>query len=270
MGRPDVTPLDILKLTPRTNCGECGLGSCMTFSLHVVQGSKDSRDCPYLDAELAESVGQADADPQAPEPDRREDLLATLKQDVRTIDLSSVAAKLGGVMRGDRLAIPCLGKTFEVDPQGGLHSEAHIHGWIHLPVLQYVVHGEGKDPTGVWASFRQLDGLRTWDRFFTHRCEKPFHEMADEHTDLFFDILSTFGRPFEADDLTADRAVILLPLPKVPIVLLYWPPEEGFESKLSLLFDKATEVNLGAEGAYLLVQGILEMFRRFIAKHGQQ
>ena len=270
MGKSDVTPLDILKHTPRTNCGECGLGSCMAFSLQVVQGRKRPQDCPYLDAEFAERLGEAGPNSQAPEPDRRETLLETLRKDVRGIDLASVAAKLGGVMRGDRLAIRCLGKTFEIDPEGGLHSDAHVHGWIHLPVLQYVVHGEGKDPTGVWATFRELGGLRDWNRFFSHRCEKPLHEMADEHADLLFNILSLFGHHFDADDLTADRSVVLLPLPKVPIVLLYWLPEEGFESKLSLLFDKATEANLGAEGTYLLVQGILEMFRRFIAKHGRR
>lgn len=270
MGKPDVTPLDVFKQTPRTNCGECGLGSCMTFALQVVRGEKRPQDCPYLDMEIAEGAGEAGPEPQASEPGRRESLLEALKKDVRGVDLPSVAGKLGGVMHGDRLAIRCLGKVFEIDPEGGLHSEAHVHGWIHLPLLQYVAHGEGKDPTSVWATFRELDGLREWDRFFSHRCEKAFHEMADEHTDLFFDLLSLFGRDFEAEDLTADRSIVLLPLPKVPIVFLYWPPEEGFESKLLLLFDRATEVNLGVEGTYLLVQGILEMFRRFIAKHGQR
>jgi len=268
MGKPAVTPLEVFKQTPRTNCGECGLDSCMTFALQVVQGQKSPQDCPYLAAEMADAIGQAGPGSRADEPNRRESLLETLRKDVRGVDLSAVADKLGGVMHGDRLAIRCLGKVFEIDADGGLHSDAHVHDWIHLPLLQYVVHGEGKDPTGVWATFRELDGLRKWDRFFSHRCEKAFHEMADEHTDLFFDILSLFGRDFDAEDVTADRSILLLPLPKVPIVFLYWPPEEGFESKLSLLFDRATEANLGVEGTYLLVQGILEMFRRLIAKHG--
>jgi hypothetical protein len=267
MTQTQLTAIDVFKRTPRTNCGECGLPNCMAFALQVVHGQKRPQDCPYLDAQTAQSVVAARPEPSAPEPGRRESLLVALKNEILDLDLPSVATKLGGWMRGDRLVIRCLGKLFEIDPQGGLHSDAHVHNWIHMPLLQYVVHGEGKDLTGVWTAFRQLNGFREWNGFFSHRCEKPFHEMADRHTDLFFDLLGLFGKDFHLDGSTADRSFILYPLPKVPLVFCYWAPEEDFESKLTLLLDKATEANLGAEGTFLLVQGIVEMFTKIISRH---
>ena len=37
---------DILKLLPKTNCGECGQPTCMVFASLVAQGVKGPNDCP--------------------------------------------------------------------------------------------------------------------------------------------------------------------------------------------------------------------------------
>jgi ArsR family metal-binding transcriptional regulator len=40
--------IDILKNLPRTNCGECGLPSCMAFAAALVEGDRSLEGCPYL------------------------------------------------------------------------------------------------------------------------------------------------------------------------------------------------------------------------------
>ena len=42
---------DILKLLPKTNCGECGQATCMVFASLVAQGVKGADDCPPLDVQ---------------------------------------------------------------------------------------------------------------------------------------------------------------------------------------------------------------------------
>ncbi len=269
MATAQTTALDIFKHTPRTNCGECGVSNCMAFSLEVFRGERGPGDCPYLDADFAEGVAAAQPELPAEAPDRRQSLIEELMRDIRGIDFASVASKLDGERHGDRLAVRCLGKIFEVDPEGGLHSETHVHAWVHLPVLQYVVHADGQDPTGEWKIFRELGGFVEWDNFFQHRCEKSFREMADEDPELFFDTLGLFGHAPGPGVPSADRAVLLHPLPKVPMLVLYWDREGDFDSKLSLLFDRATEANLGAEGTYLLVQGMVEMLRKITLRHAR-
>ena len=39
---------EILKLLPKTNCGECGQPTCMVFASLVAQGVKGAVDCPPL------------------------------------------------------------------------------------------------------------------------------------------------------------------------------------------------------------------------------
>jgi ArsR family metal-binding transcriptional regulator len=43
--------LDILKLLPKTNCGECGQPTCMVFASLVAEGVKEPDDCPPLEGQ---------------------------------------------------------------------------------------------------------------------------------------------------------------------------------------------------------------------------
>ena len=44
----EVKPLDVFKLLPRTNCGECGKSTCMAFAAAVANGEAGADDCPAL------------------------------------------------------------------------------------------------------------------------------------------------------------------------------------------------------------------------------
>ncbi|MHB1015952.1 MAG: (Fe-S)-binding protein [Desulfurivibrionaceae bacterium] len=41
-------PADILSLLPKTDCGQCGLSTCIAFASMVAEGGKDAEDCPAL------------------------------------------------------------------------------------------------------------------------------------------------------------------------------------------------------------------------------
>jgi ArsR family metal-binding transcriptional regulator len=48
--------LDVLKLLPRANCGDCGVPSCMAYAVALCEGEKGLDDCPLLRTQPA--VGQ--------------------------------------------------------------------------------------------------------------------------------------------------------------------------------------------------------------------
>lgn len=55
--------LDIFKLTPKTNCKECGSPTCMAFSMKVAQGAIDISKCPYLSDDALAQLSAATAPP---------------------------------------------------------------------------------------------------------------------------------------------------------------------------------------------------------------
>jgi acetyl-CoA decarbonylase/synthase complex subunit gamma len=55
--------LDIFKLTPKTNCKECGIPTCMAFAMKVAQGALTIDKCPHMAAEALDALSEATAPP---------------------------------------------------------------------------------------------------------------------------------------------------------------------------------------------------------------
>ena len=48
----------------------------------------------------------------------------------------------------------------------------------------------------------------------------------------------------------------LAALPRVPVLVLYWPPEEEFPAKLAVLFDATADRFLDIESLTFLIEGL--------------
>ncbi|MDO4573291.1 MAG: acetyl-CoA decarbonylase/synthase complex subunit gamma, partial [Clostridia bacterium] len=55
--------LDIFKLTPKTNCKDCGSPTCMAFAMKVAQGAVPLEKCPHLSDEAKAQLSEATAPP---------------------------------------------------------------------------------------------------------------------------------------------------------------------------------------------------------------
>lgn len=260
-------PLELYKRLKQSNCRECMLPSCMAFAVAVIQGQKKLADCPYIDPALLGPDGGVVATRRSFEDEQRE-LLESLKRETAAIDVAAVAGNLGAREVDGRIAVNCLGKDFIVDGSGELKSECHNNLWVHGPLLNYIIHGKGRTPTGEWVSFHELPGAADWSRFFAHRCQESFRLLLNAHTELLLEIIHLFGaRSVTGHD--ADDSLMLLPLPKLPLLINYWRAEGEFPSKLNLLFDVTAADNLKAGFICTLCQGLVEMFRALIVKHNK-
>lgn len=55
--------LDIFKITPKTNCKDCGSPTCMAFAMKVAQGAVPLEKCPHLSDEVRAKLDEATAPP---------------------------------------------------------------------------------------------------------------------------------------------------------------------------------------------------------------
>ncbi|MDA8165753.1 MAG: DUF3786 domain-containing protein [Desulfobacteraceae bacterium] len=261
-------PLELYKLLKKSNCGECRVPSCMAFAVAVVQGQKTLADCPYLDEDTVAAVGgrvvrhKSFAEEQVKS-------LQDLQQKIRSTDFAAAAGRLGATLAGGRLAIPCLGKEFLIAPDGTMASPCHVNFWVHYPLLNYVLRCQGAVLTGEWIGMGELKEGGDWDQFFSHRVEEAMRQLADAHTELFFEMLEVFGAGPLAGGSSADYSLVLRPLPKVPFLLNYWAQEEGIDSKLNILFDRSASRNIDPGSIFYLGGGLVEMFRQLIVRHSR-
>ena len=58
-----LTGLDIFKLLPKTNCGECAVPTCMAFAMKLAAKSAELSACPYASDEAKDKLGAASKPP---------------------------------------------------------------------------------------------------------------------------------------------------------------------------------------------------------------
>jgi len=259
--------LDILKLLDKSNCKECGEPTCMAFAACVHKGDKDLGSCPRLDPEVIEKFGGGVQKRRSHDQDAAE-AIAQLRKEVSRIDLASAARRVGGRFSGGRLTLKIMGKDFGVDEEGNLFSDIHINSWVAVPFLQYVLYGKGTKPTEHWIPFRELKGGQEMYGLFAQQCEKRLKKVADSYPGLFEDMLNIFSGKQVKRHYQSDISLVLYPLPRVPVLVCYWKPEDGMNSDLSIFFDAKVEDNLPLAGIYSLCTGMSRMFENIVKSHG--
>jgi len=262
-------PLQLYKLLPKTNCRQCGVPTCMAFAAAVIKGEKRLDHCPHLERDIIERY-DVRTDKRETIEQQQEKIIKQLKERIATVDFSLAAERLGASLADGKLTIKCLGRDFTVDAKGNAASSCHINPWIMLPLLNYILIGAGKNVSGTWVPFRELTDGMTWNPLYEQRCEKPLKQIADQHPELFEDLLYIFGGKQEKVGFVSDISIALHLLPKVPMLVCYCKPEDDLESTLNIFFDSTVEDNLNIESIYFLGAGLTVMFQKIALRHGHQ
>ncbi len=61
-----LTGIEIFKLLPKTNCGECGVPTCLAFAMNLAAGKAELAKCPKLSEESKAKLQEASAPPIRP------------------------------------------------------------------------------------------------------------------------------------------------------------------------------------------------------------
>jgi Domain of unknown function (DUF3786)/Putative Fe-S cluster len=259
-------PLEIFQLLEKSNCKKCGEKTCLAFASAVVMGKRKLRECPQLPTEIIAQFIEEPKDRQANEPGS--EYIAKLKSKIPLIDLAEAADRVGGIFSDGRLTLKILGKDYSVDSKGNIYADIHINPWIAVPFLNYTLYGEGVTVANKWVSLRELKNGRTRDKMFQRQCEEPMKRVADIYPDLFNDIVEIFSGKQVSKHLDSDISVVLYPLPKVPIMICYWLPDDGLDSILHVFFDETADQNLDTDSVFTLGTGLANMFKKFALRHG--
>ncbi len=259
--------MEIFQLLDKSNCRECGEKTCLAFAGAVFQGKRMVVECPRLSRDTIERFSG-----QNPNQDNvfveGADFLQKLKSEVAGADLAAAAQRVGAHFSGGKLTLKVLGKDFSVDAKGNLSTQIHINPWVAVPFLTYILYGRGLPAAGSWVSFRELKDGQERYALFHKRCEQSMKRVADTYTDLFDDLVHIFSARQVEKQFESDISVVLHPLPRVPVMICYWLPEEGLESSLNVFFDTTADKNLDTDAVFTLGVGLAQMFDKLALRHG--
>lgn len=261
--------MEVFHLLPKTNCRKCNEQTCLAFASKVFLSQKKLELCPYVSAETVEKYSGNEKKESLVEIHQKE-ILAALMAKIKACDLADAAKRTGGECKDGKLTIRIFGKPFSINNEGRMFSDIHINPWITSTVLGYVLECEGVPLTGEWVPFRELKGGREKNGLFVQRSEASFKQIADRYTGLFEDLIVIFNGRETNRKYDSDISLILHPLPRIPMLVCYWKPEDGMESQLNLFFDRSADQNANIDIIYSIGAGIVVMFEKLSLRHGTE
>lgn len=259
-------PLEVYAALPKTNCGRCTDRTCLAFAAALVRGASRPADCPHLDDAAAARIA-AYLEDRRPAHHAQELELQRLRAGVAAIDFPSSVERLGATLVGQRLAVKALGRDFLVSRDGSISSDCHTHTGLAIPLLRYVLFSRGGLPVGTWLPFRELERAAGRGLHFEQMCEKPLKRLVDAHTGLLKDLIDIFSGERAVNLFSSDVSLVLFPLPRIPVLICYWEPDDGMESSLHIFFDATAPDHLSVEWIHSLGAGLVAMFEKIALKH---
>ena len=244
--------LGLYKRLPRTNCGLCTARQCMAFAVALAKGESDPDECPTLSDEARRELRG-----EGGQGDWRESLLGELRKEVAALRFEELAAGLGAVMRAGSLSIRCLGRDFLVAPDGTITASGPLSPWTQILLLHYVRTRGSAAHSGTWVSFTDLKAALMKSKSFARDCEEPLRLLFESDPRAVERALERLGG-LRRPGTPAPVAWEIRALPRVPVLLLYWPQDEEFPSKIKILFDATADCFLDVESLTFLIEGLVK------------
>ena len=238
-------PFDILARTPKNNCGECGYPTCLAFAAAVSRGGESPEKCPYVDLKGLDISNdrQRQLDSQPEEHDYK--LVKQLKEKVLNLNLAEIAAALGATWDCSRSALcfPYLNQPVELT-QIGLQINGNRPEDPRDQILLYnYVHSLGGNaPTNDWVGLESLPNSISKIKTLATYCEIPLAEIfADTPIEALQTLCTVTLNGTLTEGSSATLAAVIPVLPRIPQYLLVWEaePEDGFDARVKILFDRS-------------------------------
>jgi hypothetical protein len=244
-------PLEFVRLTPMTNCGQCGYPACLAFAAAVTKGGEDPGKCPHIDpAQLAGQLSSADSgergglervDQLLQQKDLA--LVECLRAKAARLDFKAVANPLGCVWLGpdrDALGFRCLGRDVVL-----AHLRVELDGTPaedprdQILLYNYVHFGGGSGVPGPWVGMESLPNsiakIRTLKVYSEDRIAAGFSGQVEA--------LQRAAAAIDGvvDESMAGSCSVALQIPVLPrliLLVIFWDAEldDGFPARCKILF----------------------------------
>jgi len=255
--------IEIYKKLPKTNCGKCGLATCIAFAMSVKNGQAVLSDCPYIQdpASYAPQTGPLSASSSG-----YEQVAEGIEKDAVSVDFRQAAEAVGGsyVYSGgkDIIRLKMLNKTYEISKEGLFENNIYSSDiWARIIICDYVRRHSTRPPTGQLIGLGHFPHTASHVKAFQNNAEKKLAGLFKNNAPGLRQRYLELGGTEAPNKLKADYSFRFDLLPNVPLYLFLWSSDEEFDADCKILFDSSAEAHIDIE--YLA--NLLERFTSELA-----
>lgn len=259
------------RVLPKSNCGDCGYSSCLAFAGMVVSEGLPLKNCPHLDAEtLAWAQKELDEQYAAGKWTRKDtaaDALEWARERAASMRIGDLPDRIGGRLfregKEEVLELPYFQDKLRISSKGAEKAGGgDLTRWEQVFIYNHLAQGGSREPTGVWKGLVELPNTVSKVKSMKSHVEEPLIRCFQGRPRKLLEA----GEALGGEDLTgrgfeADVALLFRPLPRIPVVLLFWDhdPEEGYGARIKLLFDETIVEHLDTESIMFLSERIRQL-----------
>lgn len=259
------------KVLPRTNCKDCGQPTCMAFAGLVIADKLELKKCPHLDQEVVETI-QREIDEQhskgiGTRKDLAQEALQWAQERAASMRLEDLPQRIGGTLENKNeevvLDLPYFLGSVHIR-QGGVAKGdgSELNRWEQVFLYNHMAQGGSREPTGKWKGLEEFPNTVSKVKAMRDSVEDPLVDRFKGRSPELITAGIALGA-VEARDAypTADVALLFRPLPRIPVLLLFWDADdsEGFEARVKLLFDETIIEHLDIESIIFLSERLRQL-----------
>lgn len=258
-------------ILPQTNCGDCGFPTCLAFAGMVVSEKHPLRNCPHIEPDVVERC-QSELDKQYSEGkwlkrDMAKDALKWAKERSSSMKIEHLPDRIGGTLittkNGNALKLPYFKNSIIITKENIIKNDGQdLTRWEQVFIYNHMAQGGRKRPTGKWKGFVEFPNTVSKMKSMVENIEVPLTEKFKGKPDQLLAAAQTLGAINKTDDVhSADLAILFKPLPRIPIMLIFWDEDknEGFEATAKLLFDETITEHLDIESIMFLSERLKQL-----------
>jgi hypothetical protein len=138
----------------------------------------------------------------------------------------------------------------------------HDDPFLEILALHYLANVDEKQLTGRLVKFRQLPGGNAYEAAFRKRVEEPLRDEFSEEPKRLVEAALRLGG---SEAAFGDAAIVLAPLPMIPMTVIVWKGDDEIMGDASVLFDSGSAKimhteDLAAAGS-LVAESLLQINR---------
>ncbi len=255
--------LELLKMLPRTNCGDCGYQTCMAFATHVLREGESPGNCPHFAPDklnlVEETLRRQEEAGITAFPEHFISAKQHVIDKIKDYDLAALAPFLGARCerrQGEEvLVIRLLRRLYAVGKKDVVALDGEEQDiWEHVLLYNYIAQACRQPLTGKWLAMGELPGALAKKKAFAAGCEEKIAQAYTGRAAALRAALAALGASFPEMETNADLHAVFYPLPRVPFLLFFWDAdaEDGFPAQVKIMFDETVLCYLDIESLVFL------------------
>ncbi len=259
------------KILPKTNCRECGFPTCLAFASMVVSEKHPLKNCPHIPpdvlARCEKELAEQYAEGKWLKRDLAEEALKWAKRRAASMELAELPGRIGGDVvtteSGKMLKLPYFSEHILIDERTVTRLDgSELSRLEQVFVFNHLAQGGCSEPRGNWKGFIEFPNTVSKAVTMKGQVEDPLVERFTGKKEELLQKALALGA-IQVPELggSADVSVRFAPLPRVPVILLFWDvlPGEDFEPQAKMMFDETVTEHLDIESIVFLCERIRQM-----------